>query len=107
MTKLTERAKRVGLRLPVEVKGQDSSGAPFIESTSSLNVSAGGICFESEHAVDVGSRLLLEIRLPPSLRHHFGGRAVYKTDSVVCRAQRLEGQSAYQVGARFLGESGG
>ena len=105
--RLADRARRVNLRLPVEIRGQDAAGAPFIESTISLNVSSGGICFESEHPVEIGARLLVAIRLPPSLRHHFDGRAVYRTDSVVCRAQRLEGQSAYQVGARFLQESGG
>jgi PilZ domain len=104
--RLADRAKRVNLRLPVEIKGQDASGAPFIESTTSLNVSSGGICFESEHLVEIGSRLQVAIRLPAPLRHHFGGRAVYRTESIVCRAQRLEGQSSFQVGARFLKESG-
>jgi hypothetical protein len=104
---LAERAKRVNLRLPVEVKGQDAAGAPFIESTSSLNVSSGGICFLSEHLVDIGARLYVEVRLPAALRHRFGGRAVYRTESVVCRAQRLAGQSSYQVGARFLRNTGG
>ena len=104
---LVERAKRVNLRLPVEVKGQDASGAPFIESTTTLNVSSGGICFLSEHVVDVEARVQVEVRLPAALRHHFEGRAVYRAESVVCRAQRLAGQSAYQVGARFLRNTGG
>src|SRR5262245_25144587 len=104
---LAERARRVNLRLPVEVKGQDASGAPFIESTSSLNVSSGGICFLSEHVVDIGARLQIDGRLPAALRHHCGGKAVYRAESVVCRAQRLAGQSTYQVGARFLRNTGG
>jgi hypothetical protein len=104
---LAQRARRVNLQLPVEVKGQDASGAPFIETTSSLNVSAGGICFVSEHVVDIGARLQIEVRLPAALRHHFGGRPVYRAESVVCRAQRLAGQSTFQVGARFLRNTGG
>jgi PilZ domain len=105
--RLADRAKRVNLRLPVEIRGQDAAGVPFIESTTTLNVSSGGICFGSEHAVEIGARLLVAIRLPPALRRHFDGRAVYRTESIVCRAQKLEGQAAYQVGARFVQESGG
>jgi hypothetical protein len=105
--RLADRAKRVNLRLPVEVRGQDASGAPFIESTSTLNVSSRGICFESEHPVEIGARLEVAIRLPSSLRHHFGGQAVYRAESLVCRAQRLVGRSNYQVGARLLRGSAG
>ena len=43
----TDREKRVGLHLPLDVSGQDASGASFHESTRSLNISGGGILFES------------------------------------------------------------
>lgn len=103
---VTEREKRVALHLPVEVRGEDSAGVRFKEATRSINVSGGGICFESRRQVSVGSRLRLVIELPASLRRHFGNREVYRARAVVCRVERFEGEEASRVGARFLGEAG-
>jgi hypothetical protein len=102
---LTQREKRVGLHLPVEVRGEDSAGTRFTEVTRSVNVSGGGICFESHRQISVGTRLVLEIELPVSLRRHFGNKDVYRARAVVCRVERLEGEAVSRVGARFLGEA--
>jgi hypothetical protein len=101
---LVEREKRVGLHLPVEVQGEDAGGVRFTEHTRSLNVSGGGICFESHRQVAVGARIHLAIELPVSLRRHFGDRDVYRARAVVCRVERFEGEDAARIGARFLGE---
>ena len=101
---MSARERRLGLHLPVEVAGQDAAGTAFAESTRSLNISAGGICFESLHNLAVGSRLTLEIALPPALRSHFGGSAVYRVGAAICRVERLEGQTAYRASGRFLAE---
>ncbi len=101
---LVEREKRVGLHLPVEVRGEDAGGARFTEFTRSVNVSGGGICFESHRNIAVGSRLHLRIELPVNLRRHFGNKDVYRARAVVCRVERFEGEPAIRVGARFLGE---
>jgi hypothetical protein len=101
---LVEREKRVGLHLPVEVRGEDAGGVRFTEHTRSLNVSGGGICFESHRQMSVGTRLHLSIELPVSLRRHFGDKDVYRARAVVCRVERFEGESAARVGARFLAE---
>ena len=103
MPRLSKREQRLGLDLPVEVSGQDSSGASFKEATHSLNVSGGGICFESRRKIQPGSRLMLKVRLPPGLRRHFGGASIYRARAVVCRFEHREGQPAARVGARFLG----
>lgn len=103
--RLVDRDKRVGLHLPVEVRGEDESGRPFTELTRSVNVSGGGILFESHRSVAVGSRLTLSIELPLSLRHRFGDRDVYRARAVVCRVEKREGEEVRQVGARFLGEA--
>ncbi len=103
MPRLSKREQRLGLDLPVELSGQDTSGASFEESTRSLNVSGGGICFECRNRVQPGSRLTLGVRLPPGLRRHFGGATIYRARAVVCRVERREGQPAARVGARFLG----
>jgi hypothetical protein len=101
---LVEREKRVSLNLPVEVRGEDAGGARFTEYTRSVNVSGGGICFESHRAIAVGARLHLSIELPVSLRRHFGNKDVYAARAVVCRVERFEGEEVARIGARFLGE---
>jgi len=102
---LIEREKRVGLHLPVEVHGEDASGARFTEVTRSVNVSGGGILFETHRRIPVGTRLRLSIELPVSLRHRFGNREIYQARAVVCRVERTEGDGASRIGARFLGEA--
>src|SRR5262245_18732866 len=102
----TERERRRGLRLPVEVRGRDAVGRSFNETTSSLNVSGGGICFESSQKLSIGSRLELRIQLPPALRRHFGGRALYAARALVCRVEHFGDDAGYRVGARFLAEIG-
>ncbi len=104
MPSIADREKRVGLQLPLDVSGQDAKGSPFAESTRSVNVSGGGLCFETQRNILVGQRLTVHIQLPASLRKHFGGKAVYRAQAVVCRVERFEGQSASRIGARFLAE---
>ena len=99
------RQKRVGLHLPLSVAGRDAGGGRFAESTRTLNVSGGGLAFESSRDIQMGSRLDLSIQLPPPLRHHFGGRAVYDVRAVVCRVERQQGAATARIGVRFLGES--
>jgi hypothetical protein len=101
---LVEREKRVSLHLPVEVRGEDASGLRFTEYARSVNISGGGICFESGRRIAVGARLHLSIELPVNLRRRFGNRDVYRVRAVVCRVERFEGEEAARVGARFLGE---
>lgn len=100
---LADRQKRMTLNLPVEVRGEDVRGSRFTELTRSVNVSGGGLLFESHHQLAVGSRLVLTIELPLSLRHHFGDRDTYRARAVVCRVEPLEGGGVRRVGARFLG----
>jgi len=101
---LVEREKRVALHLPVEVRGEDSAGGRFTEHTRSVNVSGGGICFESHRALAIGARLQLAIELPVNLRRHFGDKDVYRARAVVCRVERFAGTDVARIGARFLRE---
>lgn len=104
MTTLADRQKRVGLHLTLDVSGQDAAGAPFAERTSSLNVSGGGLCFETGRRLLAGSRVALHIHVPEALRRHFRGRSVYRVRAVVCRVERFEGEAVSRIGVRFLGE---
>ncbi|HEY3120333.1 MAG TPA: PilZ domain-containing protein [Vicinamibacteria bacterium] len=101
---ITQREKRIGLHLTVDVSGEDAAGTRFSESAVTRNISGGGICFESHRRLIVGLPLVLQIQLPPVLRKHFGGRSVYRARAVVCRVENFEGEESSRVGARFLGE---
>jgi hypothetical protein len=104
MISLASRQKRVGLHLPLAVSGRDAGGARFSDDTRTVNVSGGGLAFETERDIQMGSRLDLSIQLPPPLRRHFGGRAVYGVRAVVCRVERRQGAAIARIGVRFLGE---
>jgi PilZ domain len=104
MPNIAQRETRRGLRLPLNVSGRDLRGAPFAEGAETVNISGGGLCFETTRSVSVGGRLDLRIQVPPALRHHFAGRSVYAVKAVVCRVEHLEGASTFKVGVRFLGE---
>ena len=54
-------------------------------------------------SLPVGGRLALRIAVPPALRRHFGGQAVYGVTAVVCRLEHVEGDAHYRVGVRFVG----
>jgi hypothetical protein len=104
MVGLTARRRRLGLQLPIRVSGNDERGAPFAEVTRTLNVSGGGVCFESRQRLAPGLRLTLYVSLPLPLRRRFGGRPVYRVQAVICRVERIEAQAVWRIGARFLGE---
>jgi len=101
---LVEREKRMSLHLPVEVRGEDAGGLRFTEYTRSVNVSGGGICFESRARLPVGVALTLQIQIPIPLRPHFRGQPVYRVRAIVCRVEWPQGQPFARVGARFLQE---
>jgi hypothetical protein len=98
------RHKRVGLELPVDVTGRDAAGSRFVEGTRTVNVSAGGLCFESRRNLAIGAQLDLTIPLPPGLRERFGGREIYRVRALVCRVERQPGHKVAKVGVRFLSE---
>lgn len=104
MPTLSEREKRRGLRLPLNLSGRDARGAPFAERGQTVNISGGGLCFEAVRPLPVGSRVDLRIEVPPALRHHFGGRTVYGVKAVVCRLEAIAAGATYRIGARFTGE---
>jgi PilZ domain len=105
MAELLERSRRVPLSLSIEASGKDAGGNVFDESTRTVNISGGGVCFESHRHLAVGAELTLIIQLPEALRKRFGNRPVYRARAMVCRVERFEGQLSSRVGARFLGEA--
>ena len=103
MTRMTDRSRRVPLHLPVRMRVAEPPSS-FIEHTRSLNVSGGGLCFESHQRLEVGTPVELAIEIPRPLRRHFGDHAVFRVRAVVCRVERVADHPVARVGARFLGE---
>ena len=101
-TALAERKKRLSLKLQVAVSGEDARGRAFVEHTQCLNVSGGGILFESGQKLLVGTRLRLRIEIPEALRKHFAGRAIWQTSAIITRLEAMEGQTVIRVGACFV-----
>jgi hypothetical protein len=104
MAHLASRTRRLGLDLPIVVSGSDVRDEPFVEHTHTLNVSGGGLCYESRYGVPVGGRVDLKIALPSRLRPKFGGRSVYRVQALVCRVERRAGDASFRVGVRFLSD---
>ena len=102
--RLAARSRRLALVLPLTVSGADATGRAFTESTRTLDVSGGGLAFATRRRLLIGSRLVLEVRLPQRLRRHFAGREAYRVKAVVCRVVAPE-EGLAQVGVRFLGEA--
>jgi hypothetical protein len=102
--RLADRSRRRELVLPVTVAGSDLAGRSFSEATRTVNVSGGGLAFETRRRLEVGSRVILDIRLPPRLRRHFGGHDRYRVRAVVCRVVAGD-KRRVEVGVRFTGEA--
>src|SRR5215208_4520983 len=98
MPDTVDREKRLGLHLPVELSGTDAAGHAFQEMTRTINISGGGVCFESAHHVLVGTRLLPQIRLPAALQGRFGGKELYSVRAVVCREENFDGEPVQRIG---------
>lgn len=101
---IAARRNRVPLHLDLRVSGRDVAGAAFAETTRTVNVSAGGLCFESRARLFVGAMLTLQVQIPPSLRPRFGGYPLYHVRAIVCRIEWPDGQPFARIGARFLEE---
>ena len=97
-----DRSRRLELSLPIEVAGEDASGAPLRESCVTVNIASGGVCFESSLRLGIGMPVNLEISLPEKLRRHFGGEAIYRTRAVVYRTEPGPGGRT-RIVARFVG----
>jgi hypothetical protein len=63
------REKRVQVRLPVEIRGTDRSGARFDERTTSENLCRGGVAFTLSHELELGAVLEITIPLPRAGQH--------------------------------------
>ena len=107
MSQKTEKAarqrseRRISVRLPLRVKGQDTRGFHFEEDTASENLCRSGAAFRTRFDVAIGSSLQIRIPLQgPATRREESdfetqGRVVHVTQSQ-CEGERV-------VGVQFVG----
>jgi PilZ domain len=94
--------RRIAVRLPLKVRGRDTSGANFEEETSSENLCRGGAAFITQFEVAIGSDL--EIWIPQS---HFGARRKEKEADFATQGRVVHVRDADRgqrlVGVQFTG----
>jgi PilZ domain len=94
------RTRRFKLRVPLHIH-RTNSAIERAQRVSSVNISASGVCFATNHPVSVGQSLQLNLRMPkripgtPSGECSFTGRVVH-----VKSGNGAGGPS--QVGVQFL-----
>jgi hypothetical protein len=95
------RERRLQVRLPVEIRGTDRSGAQFDERTTSENLCRGGVAFTLSRELELGTDLEIYIPLP---RPGQQGEADFVTRGQVRHIHTAEGGRIFGVaftGPRF------
>jgi hypothetical protein len=98
--------RRISVRLPLRVRGRDSRGVAFEESTSSENLCRNGAAFVTRFDVAIGSDL--EIRIPNANYNYTprrpGAPAVRNTDADFATHGRVVHVGDSQIdGERMVG----
>jgi hypothetical protein len=101
-----ERRKdqRMGLSVPVRVKGHDPDGTAWEEMTTTEAASYGGASFALRHPHGVGQVLLLSLPLPRNFRKYDLTETSYTTYALV-RNTRLVEREPRVVGVMFIGKT--
>lgn len=86
------------MRLPVEVRGTDRSGARFDERTNSEDVCRKGVAFTLSRELELGANLEIVILLP---RQTPQGQQDFSTQGLVRHIRK--GESGPVVGVEFTG----
>lgn len=102
MTAKPRQDERVGMRVPIQVEGHDSSGKTWEETTRSLDVSQSGIAFVVKRSVQVGDVLHLTLPLPRRFRAYDLTKMSYKTYALVVSTAKVA--AGTRVGAALLGK---
>lgn len=93
---------RLGLAIPLRVKGFLADGTTWEEITTTVDVSTGGACFPLSHEAELGQVLLLSLALPKRLRQYDLGDASYYVYSLVRGVRRRADRP--RVGVMFFGK---
>ena len=64
-TKERRQSPRLPLAIPIFVRGVDERGKEFLEFTTTLNISGGGVLLAMRRSLPLASKILLEIPAAP------------------------------------------
>jgi hypothetical protein len=81
------RRPRLRIQVPVFLRGADPSGAEFIELTKTINISAGGACITSVHALHPEQTVQLTIPAPSAA---LSGLIPSETPPIVAKVRRVD-----------------
>jgi PilZ domain-containing protein len=98
---LPRRERRISVRLPLHVWGQDAKGFKFEEDTASENLCRGGAAFRTRFDVAVGSNLKIRIPLQGSTPRRED--ADFETQGRVVHVSQAQASGERVVGVQFVG----
>lgn len=95
--------RRVAVHLPLEIRGTDGAGKPFLENTQSVNVSRRGVAFMLRRDIDRGANI--EIRIPAARTIPGKEAEDFSTVGRVVHVKNIEGAIDLLIGVEFTGRS--
>jgi hypothetical protein len=91
----------LSIKVPVRVRGRETTGSAWEEVASSLDASEGGLAIVMSRAVRPGQVLHLSVPLPPRFRRHDIAASFYRVYALVRGSRGLDSRS--RVAVMFLG----
>jgi len=99
------KLRRIQISLPIRVRGTNSEGIQFEETSRSIDVNANGVLFPLKQELKKGARLKLSLPLPRSMQKTAASKPVYETEAVVVRAEAGDDPGTRWVAVRFRSAS--
>ena len=97
------RRNRLSIKVPVQVRGREPSGATWEEVAASLDASEGGLALVMSRPVRTGQVLHLSVPLPSRFRQYDHSASFYRVYGLVRDSRPLEARS--RIGVMFLGQN--
>lgn len=94
------RERRVPVSRTILVRGTDRKGEWFEERAASVNLCRGGVAFATHYALDLGTRLEINIPLSPSAA---SSEAEFATQGRIVHLDRGPDDQELLVGVEFTG----
>jgi len=93
------RWERIPLAIPLFLRGSDDQGREFLDFSTALNISGGGLLLASRRHLHSSSRVSMEIPSAPLSRPGIPGNSVRTLEGRVVRVTHTE--HCYLSGLRF------
>jgi hypothetical protein len=94
------RARRFKLRVPLRVHRPNLVDRP--QRVSSLNISASGVCFATNHPLSVGQSVEMNLRMPKRIPGPPSGECFFTGRVVHVKSRNGSHNGTSEVGVQFL-----